>query len=80
VLLGKKRVDGAIERIAHANPAAKPHAPAHEHHHHEHRDHKEHGVARSIDLRHDDISPADPTVVELNLSRGSVQVAADAED
>lgn len=83
VLLGKKRVDGAIERIAPTEPRTpvsgpKPHAPAHDHHQHEHREHKDHGIARSIDLRHDDISPAEPTVQEIHIPRE--QVAFDAED
>ncbi len=69
VLLGKKQADGSINRIAHKGP--KPHVE-HQHHHHEPRPRLAH------DLRHDDISPADPTITELKIHNHAI--AADAED
>jgi activator of 2-hydroxyglutaryl-CoA dehydratase/predicted nucleotide-binding protein (sugar kinase/HSP70/actin superfamily) len=85
ILLGKKRVDGEIERISmpkssemkdvdkqKANLAAALAATD--------LDKKTAGAMRSHDLRSDDISPAEPTVTEIKLTKsGPAQTAASAD-
>ncbi len=75
ILLGKKRVDGAIERIPMAGTKAQEEIAAAV---------KAAGATKSHDLRFDDINPAEPTVAEVTLPKKpaaapQVAAAADAE-